>query len=142
MLKLSLLAATSALVLLVVNPALAQDGGESGFKDDCRRDGLKIVERSKDRDVVRDSDDSTDRCIFLGRGNDLFADEFRLNDGETNETSDREGVFGGPGRDRIDLRDGDDLDFAACGPGEDTVYIDPDEMLLDETCENVIGPTE
>jgi hypothetical protein len=137
MLKLSLLAATLALVLLGVSPALAQDGGDSGFRDDCRRDGLKIVERSKDRDVVRDSDDSTDRCIFLGRGNDLFADEFRLNDRETNETLDREGVFGGPGRDRIDLRDGDNLDFAACGPGEDTVYIDPGEELSDEPTDPV-----
>jgi hypothetical protein len=80
--------------------------------------------------------------VFLGKGNDAYVDEFRLKNGETNDTADSDAVFGGAGSDRIDLRDGDGEDFASCGPGEDTVWLDEGDTLLDDTCETVNEPEE
>jgi hypothetical protein len=126
-------------------PAAAQEEPpvEPDFKALCEEVGYDIQKKSggkNHRSNVKDDDSTTDRCLFLGKGKDKYQDT------EDTAESDSEAVIGEKGNDTIDLRDGDGQDFVACGPGEDTVFTDVGDTILDpEACENVNpvdGPVE
>ena len=127
--------AVAAMLVTVVAPAFAQ---AQDPKEDCQSSNFRIISKGKGKDRIEDTDSSTNRCIFLGRGNDVFIDEYRLKGGQTNDTADAEKVYGGPGDDKIDLRDGDYLDSGACGPGNDTIWADAHDGVIDfDDCELV-----
>ena len=53
-------------------------------------------------------------------------------------------LFGGPGNDRIIATDGR-VDRVNCGTGDDTAYIDPDDVVepaQDQICEHIFVATE
>ena len=68
-----------------------------------------------------------------GRGNDTIIDNVPLTDVDS--------IFGGKGNDSIDVREGaaggDKPDFVDCGPGTDTVFVDPTDTRLN--CE-ILNP--
>ena len=61
-----------------------------------------------------------------GGGNDTLIDNLPVRDVDT--------IFGGKGNDEIDVREGaaggDNPDFVDCGPGIDTVFVDPTDTRL------------
>ena len=76
---------------------------------------------------------SGDDLIRGGAGNDDISDPFIGNDVDT--------IFGGKGDDTINVREGADFsdnpDVVDCGPGTDTVFVDPGDTRLN--CE-ILNP--
>jgi Ca2+-binding RTX toxin-like protein len=78
---------------------------------------------------------SGDDLIRGGGGNDRISDPFLGNDVDT--------IFGGKGDDTINVQEGaafsDSPDVVDCGPGTDTVFVDPTDTRLN--CE-ILNPTD
>jgi len=74
--------------------------------------------------------------VRAGRGNDVVLD------GTNDRDQDR--ILGGEGNDTIDVqefrKDDADKDFVDCGPGEDTVSVDPTDTRFN--CENLKQKTQ
>jgi len=69
-----------------------------------------------------------------GGGNDTLIDNLPVRDVDT--------IFGGKGNDSIDVREfrpDDEPDFVDCGPGIDTVFVDPTDIRLN--CE-ILNPLD
>jgi Ca2+-binding RTX toxin-like protein len=94
----------------------------------------EIVGRGGGDTLIGDPVNSTgDDLLRGGGGNDTISDPF---DGADVDT-----VFGGKGNDVINVREGasggDDPDVVDCGPGTDTVVVDPTDTRLN--CE-ILNP--
>lgn len=95
----------------------------------------EIVGRAGNDTLIGDPENSTgDDLLRGGGGKDSISDPFDGNDVDT--------IFGGNGNDTINVREGaafsDDPDVVDCGPGTDTVIVDPTDIRID--CE-ILNPT-
>lgn len=134
--KILLITASVALVAASLGGvAAAQDASAT-----CP-EGSTVVEKNKHNNRVLDTEG--DQCYKLKAGSDTLD-----NPGSSGATEgDVDTVFGGGGKDLIDLRDSDGDDFADCGDGDDTLIIDAELVYGEATvsdrdeyadnCENV-----
>jgi Ca2+-binding RTX toxin-like protein len=129
------------LALVVVTALLLAGGAVLARNIDCtgglctgtkRADSIvgtagadEIVGRAGNDTLIGDPANSTgDDLIRGGAGNDAISDPF---DGADVDT-----IFGGKGNDTINVREGasggDNPDIVDCGPGTDTVVVDPTDQ--------------
>ncbi len=141
---------TTMLVFLVAMALLLAGGAVLARQIDCtgglcvgtkKADSLvgtagddEIVGRAGNDTLIGDPDNSTgDDLLRGGGGKDSISDPFDGNDVDT--------VFGGNGNDTINVREGaafsDAPDVVDCGPGTDTVIVDPGDSRLN--CE-ILNP--
>ena len=130
---------TTIVALLVVTMALLLSGGTVLAKNITCTGGKCVGTRKADNMQGKFDNDT----IFGRRGNDRIVedggnDEIHGGSGndeiiDTGPGPDVDTIFGDKGDDTIRVNEGDsdvDPDFVDCGPGIDTVFVDPTDTRL------------